>query len=103
MVCTQLERPTLKLLEKRVREVEKRFQNQKLGLPAAVTKEDKPKLPLEEDLSEKPWIHLPKAEPRVGQQPGVLQLIQATKCPETASAVSPGCPLETEIFKKKSH
>lgn len=77
------------------------FQTQKLGLLAAVTTENKSRLPLKEDLSDKPWIHLPKAEPRVGQWPAVLQLIQATKCPEMASAASLGCPLETEIKKKK--
>lgn len=86
----KLQRLTLKLLEKRVR-WKKGFQTPKWGLPAAVTEEDKSKLRVEEeDLSHKPWIHLLKAEPHVGQWPVVLWLIQATECPETGSAASPG-------------
>lgn len=73
-------------------EVEKKVPNPKSGQPAAVIKADKSQLPLEEDLSDKPSIHLPKAEPRVGQRPVVLRLIQTIKCSETASAASPGLP-----------
>lgn len=70
----------------------KQFQNQNLGLLAAVTEEDKSKLSVEDEPSDKPWKHLPKAEPRAGQWPVVLRLSQATKGPDTASAASLGLP-----------
>lgn len=88
MVCTQLERSCWR----RVGEVEKKVPNPKLGLPAALIEEDKPQLPLEEDSSDKPSIHLPKAEPRAGRRPVALRLIQTIKRSETASAAGPGLP-----------